>query len=92
MISLEFFKYKWYNTIYACVAQPVVQLIRNEQVACSSHVTSSKRQVLRLSFLFCRRRNEIKIHNAMVNFYTQLQKVSSKQLRVEFSTKFSTPC
>ena len=41
MISLEFFKYKWYNTIYACVAQPVVQLIRNEQVAGSSPVTSS---------------------------------------------------
>ena len=31
-----------YQTIqYACVAQLVVQLIRNEQVACSSHVTSS---------------------------------------------------
>ena len=42
MISLEFFNYKWYNTIYACVAQPVVQLIRNEQVAGSNPVTSSK--------------------------------------------------
>ena len=42
MISLEFFYYKWYNTVYACVAQPVVQLIRNEQVAGSNPVTSSK--------------------------------------------------
>ena len=42
MISLEFFNYKWYNMIYACVAQPVVQLIRNEQVAGSNPVTSSK--------------------------------------------------
>ena len=41
MISLEFFYYKWYNTVYACVAQPVVQLIRNEQVAGSNPVTSS---------------------------------------------------
>ena len=41
MISLEIFNYKCYNTIYACVAQPVVQLIRNEQVAGSSPVTSS---------------------------------------------------
>ena len=41
MISLEFFKYKWYNTIYACVAQPVVQLIRNEQVAGSNPATST---------------------------------------------------
>ena len=32
----------WYNVYcgYAGVAQLVVQLIRNEQVACSSHVTS----------------------------------------------------
>ena len=42
MISLEIFNYKCYNTIYACVAQPVVQLIRNEQVAGSNPVTSSK--------------------------------------------------
>ena len=34
----------WENkrSFYASVAQPVVQLIRNQQVACSSHVTSSK--------------------------------------------------
>ena len=29
------------RSVYASVAQPVVQLIRNQQVACSSHVTSS---------------------------------------------------
>ncbi len=37
-----------YNTVvinkYAGVAQSVVQLIRNQQVACSSHVTSTKKR------------------------------------------------
>ena len=33
-----------FKFIYASVAQSVVQLIRNQQVACSSHVTSSKKR------------------------------------------------
>ena len=37
----------------AGVAQSVVQLIRNQQVVCSSHITSSKKSTLRLtSFAF----------------------------------------
>ena len=55
MISLEFFKYKWYNTIYACVAQPVVQLIRNEQVAGSNPVTSSIAKAPQIRHLRCLR-------------------------------------
>ena len=52
------------NTItikYACVAQLVVQLIRNEQVAGSSPVTSSKKPPIQGGFLyikiFIKRRN-----------------------------------
>ena len=33
------------TVLYAGVAQSVVQLIRNQQVACSSHVTSFKKAV-----------------------------------------------
>ena len=33
-----------YNIKVAGVAQSVVQLIRNQQVVCSSHITSSKRE------------------------------------------------
>ena len=32
---------------YAGIAQSVEQLIRNQQVVCSSHITSSKRTSLR---------------------------------------------
>ena len=39
---------------YASVAQSVEQLIRNQQVMCSSHTTSSKKhRKLRFSVLFC---------------------------------------
>ena len=38
--------------VFASVAQSVEQLIRNQQVACSSHVTSSKTIPLRYG-LFC---------------------------------------
>ena len=37
---------------YAGVAQSVVQLIRNQQVVCSSHITSSKEEAQRLLFCF----------------------------------------
>ena len=30
------------RSVYASVAQPVVQLIRNQQVVCSSHIASSR--------------------------------------------------
>ena len=33
-----------YNIKVAGVAQSVVQLIRNQQVVCSSHITSSKKE------------------------------------------------
>ena len=32
--------------MYAGVAQSVVQLIRNQQVVCSSHITSSRKKAL----------------------------------------------
>ena len=41
------------KTEYAGVAQSVVQLIRNQQVVCSSHITSSKK-VACATFLFLR--------------------------------------
>ena len=34
------------NVVYAGIAQSVEQLIRNQQVACSSHVSSSKRLLI----------------------------------------------
>ena len=37
----------------AGVAQSVVQLIRNQQVVCSSHITSSKALQI-IAVLFCR--------------------------------------
>ena len=37
----------------ASVAQPVEQLIRNQQVACSSHVTSSKPTPFRCGLFVC---------------------------------------
>lgn len=39
-----------YAVIDAGVAQLVVQLIRNQQVTCSSHATSSKKRVLQNYF------------------------------------------
>ena len=38
----------------AGIAQSVEQLIRNQQVVCSSHITSSKKKnTLRVFFFFC---------------------------------------
>ena len=41
-----------YNIKVAGVAQSVVQLIRNQQVVCSSHITSSKKHLLKSECLF----------------------------------------
>ena len=74
MISLEFFNYKWYNMIYACVAQPVVQLIRNEQVAGSNPVTSSKnlrKHGVFAGFFFFRNAFQNSIRNKKSHFFTE---------------------
>ena len=42
-LTIAKFNHKVYNKGYAGVAQLVEQLIRNEQVACSSHVASSRK-------------------------------------------------
>ena len=44
---------------YAGVAQSVVQLIRNQQVVCSSHITSSKEEAKRLLFCFSNPRDRV---------------------------------
>ncbi len=40
------------SLVYAGVAQSVVQLIRNQQVVCSSHITSSKKPTHGLAFYY----------------------------------------
>ena len=41
-----------YNIKVAGVAQSVVQLIRNQQVVCSSHITSSRKKLVLKNGLF----------------------------------------
>ena len=48
---------------YAGVAQSVVQLIRNQQVVCSSHITSSKKAEPSLGFFVCPNPRDRVIHN-----------------------------
>ena len=50
--------YFWERIAFAGIAQSVEQLIRNQQVVCSSHITSSKKRDTTLSclsfFLICK--------------------------------------
>ncbi len=50
--ALDKFFLLYYNIKVAGVAQSVVQLIRNQQVVCSSHITSSRKKLVLKNGLF----------------------------------------